>query len=218
MDWPLLADVPAEDVHEVLGIARRRTFRRGEVVFHEGDPGDSLHLIVDGRFASRVQTRLGDVALLAVHGPGQAFGELALLTPDAPRSATVAALEAAETRAVYCTDFARLRHRHPGVNDVLLQILADQLRRSNERVLEAHYLEADVRVLRRLRDLAQVYKRTDDGTVTIPLTQEELAEMAGTSRATVNKILREEAARGTVELRRGRTIVTDLELLAQRAR
>lgn len=218
MDWPLLAEVPVEDVREVLGIARRRTFRRGEVVFHEGDPGDSLHLIVEGRFASRVQTRLGDVALLAVHGPGDAFGELALLSPDAPRSATVAALEAAETRAVYCTDFANLRHRHPGVNEVLLRLLAEQLRRSNERVLEAHYLEADTRVLRRLRDLAEVYRPAPDGTVTIPLTQEELAEMAGTSRATVNRVLRDEMAKGTVELKRGRTIVTDLDALAKRAR
>jgi CRP-like cAMP-binding protein len=218
VDWPLLAEVPVEDVREVLGIARRRTFRRGEVVFHEGDPGDSLHLIVDGRFASRVQTRLGDVALLAVHGPGEAFGELALLSPDAPRSATVAALEPAETRAVYCTDFTGLRRRHPGVNEVLLQLLAEQVRRSNERVLEAHYLEADVRVLRRLRDLARVYRAAGDGTVTIPLTQEELAEMAGTSRATVNRVLRDEMTRGTVELRRGRTIVTDLEQLARRAR
>lgn len=218
MDWPLLADVPVEDVREVLGIARRRTFRRGEVVFHEGDPGDSLHLIVDGRFASRVQTRLGDVALLAVHGPGEAFGELALLSPDAPRSATVAALEPAETRAVYCTDFTSLRRRHPGVNEVLLQLLAEQVRRSNERVLEAHYLEADIRVLRRLRDLAGIYRPAEDGSVTIPLTQEELAEMAGTSRATVNRILRDEMARGNVELRRGRTIVTNLEELTRRSR
>lgn len=210
MEWPLLADVPVEDVREVLSIARRRTFERHEVVFHQGDPGDSLHLIVSGRFASRVQTPLGDAALLAVHGRGESFGELALLSPDAPRSATVAALEPGETRAVYCSDFERLRRRHPGVSEVLLQLLADQLRRSNARLLDAHYLDADTRVRHRLADLLEVYGG-GEGPVTIPLTQEELAEMAGTSRATVNRVLREDERKGLLELRRGKTVITQVD-------
>ena len=214
MEWPLLADVPPEDVREVLSIARRRTFAHHEVVFHQGDPGDSLHLIVSGRFASRVQTPLGDAALLAVHGRGESFGELALLSPDAPRSATVSALEPSETRAVYCGDFARLRKRHPGVSEVLLQLLADALIRSNARLLDAHYLDADARVRRRLADLLEVYGG-GEGPVTIPLTQEELAEMAGTSRATVNRVLREDERKGVVELRRGKTVVTQVDAFAR---
>ena len=59
-----------KDVRRVLGIARRRTFKRGEVVVHEGDPADSLHLVVSGRFAVQRTTRLGEDALIAVHGPG----------------------------------------------------------------------------------------------------------------------------------------------------
>ena len=115
MEWPLLADLPPEDVRELLAIARRRTFSRGEVVFHGEDLADSLHLVVRGRFGARVLTPLGDSVLVDVLGPGQTFGELALLLPDSRRSATVEALEAGETRAVFRDVFALLQRAHPGV-------------------------------------------------------------------------------------------------------
>ena len=101
MEWPLLADLEPEDVRQLLAIARRRVFGKGDIVFHRDDPADSLHLIVRGRFAARVATPQGDSVLLEVLGPGQSFGELALLLPGASRSATVSALEDGETRSVY---------------------------------------------------------------------------------------------------------------------
>jgi CRP-like cAMP-binding protein len=209
--------LPAEDVRELLQVARRRTFGRGEVVFHEGDPADSMHLIEKGRFAVRTRTPLGETALLAIQGRGDAFGELALLTDGAKRSATVAALEAGETRSVFRDDFARLQQRHPGVNQILLRLLGEQLRRTNERLLEAHYVDADTRVRRRLLGLSRLYGGLE-GPVVVPLTQEELAEMAGTSRATVNRVLREEQQRGSIDLKRGKTTVLDVQALAKRAR
>jgi len=213
MEWPLLADLPAEDVRELLAIARRRTFSKGEVVFHRDDPAESLHLIVRGRFGARVLTPLGDSVLLEVLGPGQAFGELALLLPDARRSATVSALEDGETRSIYRDDFALLQRSHPGVKDVLLRLLAEQLRRSSDRIVEAHYTDAETRVRRRVAELGKMY---ESGVV--PLTQEDLAAMAGTSRATVNRVLREEERRGTVALQRGRTTVLDADELHRRCR
>jgi CRP/FNR family transcriptional regulator, cyclic AMP receptor protein len=216
VEWQLLRDVPADDVRQVLQIARRRTFARGEVVFHRGDPADSLQLVVSGRFAVRITTPLGDSALIAVHGPGDAFGELALVSEYAARSATVSALEPAETRSVYRDDFVRLQREHPSVNAVLARLLAEQVRRMDERVVEAHYVDADKRVRRRLLELAEVYG--GGAGVTIPLTQEDLADMAGTSRATVNRVLREEQRRGSVELQRGKTVVLDGEALGKRAR
>ena len=214
MEWRLLADLPGEDVRQLLSIARRRTFVRGEVVFHRDDPADSLHLVVRGRFGARVLTPLGDSVLVDVLGPGQSFGELALLEPDdARRSATVEALEAGETRSVFRDDFARLQREHPGVKDVLLRLLADQLRRATDRVVEAHYVDAETRVRRRLVELAAMY---DDGVV--PLTQEDIAAMAGTSRATVNRVLREEEQLGSVALARGRTSVLDGDALERRCR
>lgn len=217
MEWPLLSDLPADEVREVLQVARRRRFARNEVVFHRDDPGDSLHLIVKGRFAIRVMTRLGETATIAVRGPGESFGEMALVSENARRSATVAALEEAETFAVYREEFERVRARHPGVNDVLIRFLANEVRTQNERLLEALYVSVEHRVLRRLVDLARVYSGVDGKTL-IPLTQEVLAELAGTSRATVNRVLNDEERRGTVALERGKTLVLDVDALARRAR
>ena len=213
MEWPLLADLPPEDVRELLSIARRRTFEKGEVVFHRDDPAESLHLIVRGRFAARVTTPLGDSVLLEVLGPGQSFGEVALLLLGERRSATVSALEKGETRSVLRDDFARLQRSHPGVKDVLLRLLAEQLRRASDRIVEAHYVDAETRVRRRVCELAETY-----GSGIVPLTQEDLASMAGTSRATVNRVLREEEKRGTVALQRGRVTVLDADELGRRCR
>ncbi len=212
MQWPLLADVPPADLRQVLSIARRRTFGRNEVVFHRGDPADTLHLVVSGRFASRVSTPSGDTVLIAVHGAGDTFGELALVGDGAARSATVAALEPSETWSILRADFSQLARRYPGVNSVLVAILAEQVRRANDRVIEAYHVDADTRVRRRLLELAAIYAGG-----TIPLTQEDVAGMAGTSRATVNRVLREDAKRGIVELGRGRTTVVRRDELARRA-
>lgn len=217
MRWEVLEGVPEEDVRQLLSIARRRTFRRGEVVFHVHDPADTLHLIVSGRFAVRVQTALGDVAILAVLGPGDIFGELGLIGGESRRGATVEALEQGETRSVHRPDWERLRREHPSVGDVLTAILADRLRRVNTHLLEALYTPADKRVRRRLVELAGLYAASSEGT-RIPLRQEDLASIAGTSRATVNRVLREEEARGSVRLERGRTIVLDRAALERRGR
>lgn len=201
----------------MLQIARRRRFSRGEVVFHRDDPGDSLHLIIKGRFAIRIMTPLGDTTTIAIRGPGDSFGEMALVSEAARRAATVAALEESETLAVYKDDFARVRRTHPAVDKVLIAFLAHEVRRQNELLLEALYVPVERRVLRRLFELMTVYPARD-GEQWIPLTQEVLAELAGTSRATVNRVLNEEQKRGTLELRRGRTLVRDLDALARRAR
>ncbi len=213
MEWSLLADLPPADVRQLLAVARRRTFAKGEVVFHRDDPADTLHLVVRGRFGARVLTPLGDSVLVDVLGPGQSFGELALLVPDARRSATVEALEAGETRSIYRDDFAALQRAHSGVKDVLLRLLAEQLRRSTDRVVEAHFVDAETRVRRRLLELASTYA---DGVV--PLTQEDVAALAGTSRATVSRVLREEVRRGSVARARGRITVLDRDALEGRAR
>jgi CRP/FNR family transcriptional regulator, cyclic AMP receptor protein len=208
MEWRLFADVPVEDVRRLLAIARRRTFARGEVVFHRGDIADALHLIVRGRFSVSIITPLGDTAMLGVRGPGEAFGDLALVSGGATeRSATVSALEPGETRSVLRDDFARLRRDHPAIDAVLIAILAESVRRLSEQVTEAYYLPAEARVLRRLAELAELYGGA------VPLPQEALAELAGTSRATVNRVLREQEQRGVVELGRAKIVVLERDAL-----
>jgi CRP/FNR family transcriptional regulator, cyclic AMP receptor protein len=219
MKWRLLADVPDEQVRLLLTVARRRTFARGEVVFHRDDPADSLHLVSSGHFAVRVKTPVGETITLALLGPGENFGEMALVTPrEARRSATVEALEPSETFAVYQTDFTQLRKEHPSIDQILIAFLAGEVRMLHERLLEALYVPAERRVLRRLVELAHVYGGNPEAVTELPLTQEDLATFAGTSRATVNHVLRDEEKRGTVELRRGKTLIRDLEALQKRAR
>jgi CRP/FNR family transcriptional regulator, cyclic AMP receptor protein len=204
MEWQLFAGVPPEDVRRLLAIARRRKFARGEVVFHRGDPANALHLIVEGRFAVAITTPLGETAMLGVRGPGEAFGELALVSGgSSERSATVSALEPGETRSVLRDDFARLRRDYPGIDAVLVAILAESVRRLSEQVTEAYYLPAEARVLRRLSELAELYGGT------VPLPQEALAELAGTSRATVNRVLREQKRRGRIKLGRAKIVVVE---------
>jgi CRP/FNR family transcriptional regulator, cyclic AMP receptor protein len=216
VDWELLADVPEDALRTFLSVARRRTFAKNEVVFHRGDPADSLQLISKGHFSVQIATPLGDVATLSVRGPGDAFGELALLGAEPSRSATVSAVEPGETYSVYRGDFERLRREYPAVNEVLIGVLAAHLRRLSEQLIEAHYIPATRRVLRRLREMAELYGGSSD-TVVVPLTQEDLAGLAGTSRATVNAVLREEERRGTLELGRAKTVVLKLDELSRRA-
>jgi CRP/FNR family cyclic AMP-dependent transcriptional regulator len=206
MQWRLLAGVSEEDVRVLTGACDEREYRRGEVVFHAGDEADALHLVSDGRFAIRV----GDALLLDVAGPGDVFGELALVSPGR-RSATVQALSAARTLALRRENFDALRRQRPAVDRALVAILAERNRRTNALIVEAHLVDADVRVRRRLLELSEAF----DGS--IPLTQQEIAQTAGTSRATVNRVLREEEAAGTISLGRGRTTIEDPDALRSRA-
>lgn len=217
MEWPLLDLVPEEDRRRFLSIARRRRFTKGEVVFHEGDPGDTLHFVASGRFAVRVETSHGDTAMLSLIGPGDSFGILALLEGSlSERSAAIVAIERAETLSVRKAEFDELRHRHPGVNEVLLRALGLQVRRLSSALVEAMYTPVEARVLRRLLDAAALWDGVHPGSV-VPLTQEDLAQLAGTTRPTTNKVLGHAEDRGWVKVGRGRVELVDPVALAKRA-
>lgn len=185
---------------------------------HRGDPGDSVHLIAKGRFSLQVMSPLGDIVTIALRGPGDCFGEMALLGEEPTRSATVTALEEAETFSVYRDDFERLRKENRQVTEALFRFFVGELRMSNERLLEAFYLPVHKRVLRRLNELVALYPEDADGHPVILLTQEALAGLAGTTRATVNTVLRDEEKRGLIKLGNRRIHVLDLASLAARAR
>jgi CRP-like cAMP-binding protein len=213
---PILLDgVPADEAERVLRTARRRTFAKGEVIFHEGDPADALYVIVKGRCAVRICTPYGDVATLTVLRDGEIFGEIALLDTRSVRSATVVALEPCEMYLIHRTDFDRLRREYPSVMQVLLNVLTHTIRRLTERLVEALYVPAELRIIHRLLDLANIYSPGAERCV-VPLTQEYLSELAGTSRATVNRVLRQEEGRGTLRVGRGSTTILDRRGLERR--
>ena len=203
----------------------RRTFDKGETLFFEGDAGDSLHIILRGRVAVQTSTPHGEVVTLTVLGAGSSFGEQALIDPQARRTATVVALEACETSVLHRAEFDDLRVRFPAVDRFLVEVLAAHVRRLSRQVLEALYVPVELRVVRRTLDLAELYatepvsgaagathsaSAARRGPVDIPVRQEDLATMAGTTRPTANKILRQLEADGIVALSRGRVRVLDL--------
>jgi CRP-like cAMP-binding protein len=205
-DWPILSPLSEDERHQVLLLARRRRFQRGEVVVHRDDPADAMHLIQSGSLAVRVLTPLGDMATLAIVGPGGVVGEMGLIRPAGMRSATIQALAPTETYSLNREAFDRLRREHPAIDALLVRILADRVVEVTERLLDALYTPAPRRVASFIETLADRY-RDGSGTATIPLTQEDLASLAGTSRLTVSRVLREMRARGQVEVGRGRLTV-----------
>lgn len=213
-NWPILEGAPTEVVDRLLRTGRRRRYRANEVVFHEGDPADTLHLVLRGTASVSLTSPYGNEVIFRMVNEGEVFGELSLLTSDASRTATVRAVEPLETLAIRHLDFDRLRAEHSDVAWLLAKMLAEQLRRTNGRLVEALFVPVEVRVLRRLVELTEIYGARE--TTVIPLSQEELANLAGSTRPTVNRVLKKEEKRGTLRLDRGRITVLDRSSLERR--
>jgi len=220
MDWPMLRALGEPERRELLRRTRRRRFARNEVLFHEGDPADTLHLLAKGRVSVRATTPSGEVATFAVYGAGSVLGELALVSAPHRRTATVTALEPVETLSLHQVEFEELRRRHPSVDRFLIELLVEQVQRLHARLLEALFVPAETRVLRRLVDLADAYGSGSPASppTVIPLNQEMLASLAGTSRATTNQVLRAAELAGVVTVGRSRVEIVDLDALVRRAR
>jgi CRP/FNR family transcriptional regulator, cyclic AMP receptor protein len=217
VDWKLLGALTPEERRIVISETHRRRYRRTEVIFHEGDPGESLHLIAKGHVALRNSTPLGDVVTLAIAGPGDFFGELVIISPQSGRNATAVALDATETLTLHRDQLEALRREHPAIDRFLLEVMATQLRRMSLLLSDALYLPAGKRVLRRLLEVAETYG--DGGPATlIRLTQEDLAGLAGTTRPSANKVLRDAQDDGLITMSRGQVSILDLEGLTRRAR
>jgi CRP/FNR family transcriptional regulator, cyclic AMP receptor protein len=201
---------------EFIKRARRRHFSRNEVLFHDGDPGDTLHVVIKGHLAVRITTPRGQTAAVRILGPGDHFGELAVLAPGV-RTGTVVALEAAETLSLHRDQLEELLSRVPEMQNVLTQALVAEVRRLAAALVDALYVPADQRVWRRLRELAGMYGARS-GPVVVPLTQDHLAELVGTTRSTVNRVLRVAESNGAIRLARGRIEILDPEALDRLAR
>jgi CRP/FNR family transcriptional regulator, cyclic AMP receptor protein len=210
-EWPVLSSLSVADRTRVLQAGRRRQFARGETLFRYGDPADAVYLLDHGRVAVRVQTPQGDEVILNVLGPGQVFGELALIDPRSRRTATVTALEACEAIALHRSQFEALRTAGPQVDRFLVASLAAQVARLSEHLLEVLFVPTPLRVIRRLLVLAEEF-----ADARIPVTQEELGLMSGTTRPTVNEVLRDLERQGAVRLGRGRIEVRDAAGLQRR--
>jgi CRP/FNR family transcriptional regulator, cyclic AMP receptor protein len=189
-----LDDVSAEALERAMGTLR---LSKGEVLFREGETED----------------------LLAVLGPGQMFGELSVFDPG-PRSTTATAVTAAEVRTLEHDELMTWIEGHPEVARSLLGQLAGRLRRANDVVADLVFSDVPGRVAKQLLELARRFgDRKDDGVhVHHDLTQEELAQLVGASRETVNKALADFAARGWIRLEPRSVTLLDVERVERRAR
>jgi CRP/FNR family transcriptional regulator, cyclic AMP receptor protein len=216
MDWPVLSSLPPQERRGLVAGLRRRSYHRDEVIFHQGDPADTLHLIATGHVSVRVTLPGGEFVVVVIFGPGDVFGEIALVGSPHARGGTVVALERCETLSLGRDEFDRLRTSYPGVDRFLVELLAARVERLNNQLLEALYVPAERRVLRRLLDLCELYTG-DDQRILIPVTQEMLASLAGTTRPTANQVLRRLAASDIVSISRSQIVVLDRQRLRQRA-
>lgn len=198
-------------------MARRRRFAPREVVFHEGDPAESMHIVVRGHFAVRITTPLGEVATVRVIRAGEFFGELAVIAPG-PRNATLVALDRAETLSISKALLDDLRARRPAVDGVITAALVHEVRRLTVALVEALYLPADKRVLQRLLDLSGRLGSDDGPLDVVPVTQEELAQLAGVARETANRVLQRSVEQGAIALSRGKVEILDRAALTRQAR
>lgn len=220
VEWPIFRHLDPAERREVLKVAVRRRFRSGDTIFHHGDIGSSIHLIDKGLVAIRVVDRLGTAITFDVFPPGTCFGEMSLLGEERVRSASAVAIGSVETLMIGRDDWSELQRRHPMITTVLVELLAERVRRLSDQLVDAHTMSADDRVVKELARLAVCLapETGADAPVVIPITQEELASLAGSTRPTANRALRSLATDGVVEVGRGKIIVHDAHRLSRAGR
>ncbi len=192
---------------------------RGEVLFREGDEGDQLYVVTEGKVKLGRTSADGRENLLAILGPGQMFGELSLFDPG-PRSATVTAVTDCTLQSLSHDELGRWLDGRPEVARGLLSQLAGRLRRANDVVADLVFSDVPGRVAKALLDLSSRFGRVADDGVHVhhDLTQEELAQLVGASRETVNKALADFASRGWLRLEGRSVVLIDIDRLKHRAR
>jgi len=216
---PLFAALDVESAAMLADLMTTRSVARGHVVFREGDPGDRLFVVMDGKVKISRSAADGRENLLAVLGTSEMFGELSLFDPG-PRTASVSAITDSTLASLDHDDLRPLLSERPGMAVGLLQALAQRLRRTNEAMADLVFTDVPGRVAKALLDLSEKFGVPEvEGTrVRHDLTQEELAQLVGASRETVNKALSEFAHRGWLRIEGRSVLLLDSERLTRRAR
>jgi CRP/FNR family transcriptional regulator len=216
---PLFEALDAEGANALRAEMHTVTIARGERLFSESDSGDKLYVVLDGKIKLTRTSADGRENLLSVIGPGEMFGELSLFDPR-PRTQTATALTDSRLAAL---DHQALRDcltRRPAVAVHLLRALAQRLRRTNDVMTDLVFTDVPGRVAKALLDLADRFgvQRPEGLQVNHDLTQEELAQLVGASRETVNKALADFVGRGWIQLAAKSVLLVDPERLRRRAR
>ena len=216
---PLFEGLSPEEQDELRAMMTQTTLRRGETLFNEGDAGDRLYILLSGKVKLGHTSADGRENLLAVLGPGEVVGELTLFDPG-PRSTTATAVSPASLLFLEHEDLMHVLDTNPTLAKHMLRALAQRLRRTNESLSDLVFSDVPGRVAKALLDLADRFGTSTDKGVHVPhdLTQEELAQLVGASRETVNKSLAEFVSRGWIRLEGRAVTLLDVDRLRRRAR
>ncbi len=215
----LFRDLAPDVVTDLVQSLARRRYRRGEVIFHQGDPGDALQIVARGTVKIALTSLDGDEAIVATLEAGDFFGELTLID-GAPRSATATALEPTETLLLTRARFRQLLETSPALRDTLEASLAAEVRRMNDHVEELHFLDLAGRLAARLVRLVEEREPGARGPVELPFaySQGDLAAMIGGARQSVNRVLRGLEREGLVRIEGDRLFISDVARLEARSR
>lgn len=216
---PLFAVLQEEDLEELAGATRTRTYERGDIICHKDDPGYTLYVIISGAVKISISSSEGDEIILAILTPGQFFGEMALFD-EQPRSADAEAIQATEVLTVQREDLLRLLEKRPRMAITqLLKLLAQRLRATDELLQDAAFLDIPSRLAKRLLDLASTHgEKTPNGIrINLRLTQQDLASMIGARRENVNRALAYYQSRGWLSKEGGHFTILNEPQLRQRA-
>ena len=216
---PLFEGMSPEDQEELRAMMSQTTLRRGETLFNEGDPGDRFYVLLSGKIKLGHASADGRENLLAVLGPGELVGELTLFDPG-PRSTTATAVAPTDLLTLEHAQLMTFIETHPQLAKDMLRALAQRLRRTNTALADLVFSDVPGRVAKALLDLADRFGSTTEDGVPVPhdLTQEELAQLVGASRETVNKSLAEFVSRGWIRLEGRAVTLLDVDRLRRRAR
>ena len=213
----LFAGIDTYAAGELADRLVRKTFKRGQAVFHQGDPGDALYVIVEGAVAIVVVNESGNRAVLTTMHSPEVLGEIALLD-GGKRSATAEAVEETTALMLSRAAFLELMREHPALVDQLLRSLGGLVRRLSEQTADFVFLDLPGRVAKILLRLADAVGPEVGGVpVEITVPQGRLAEMAGGTRQSVNQILQSFAQRGYVEVHGRRVLICMPDQLRRRA-
>jgi CRP/FNR family transcriptional regulator, cyclic AMP receptor protein len=216
---PLFAALDPEGAAALRASLVARDVVKGDVIFSEGQAGDQMYVIVEGKVKLGQTSSDGRESLLGVLGPGEMFGELSLFDPGL-RTSTATALTDSIVLALGNDQLRPWLSGRPEVAAALLQALARRIRRTNEAMADLVFSDVPGRVAKALMELGEKFGEiTPDGLlVTHDMTQEELAQLVGASRETVNKALADFAQRGWIRLESRQVLILDVERLGKRAR
>lgn len=210
----IFSSLSAREIDALIEITTTRRLGPKEVLFRKGDPGNQLYGVLSGRLKVLATGRAGRELVFGVMGPGDVIGEIAMMDSE-PRSASVVALETSELLTLHRRELIPFLEQHPKVAIHLAGVLAGRVRRLSAYAEDSFFLPLPARMANTLLSLAQSYGHAAAGgaPIGIRLPQQDLADMVGTTRESVNKQLRAWEEDGLVELGRARVIVNDLEAL-----